>query len=92
MNTKIIGSITRWVLIISGAVTTFKADETFIEAINKLKETIAAGDKIAIAGALVTVVTLGWSIWDKIKTGKKEVAMEAKIKSLSVPSEIVKDC
>ncbi len=88
MNVKIIGSVVRWILITSGVITTFMNDASFIEAFNKLKEAMSSGNKVAIIGAAVTVITLGWSIWDKIKTQNKEDIAEAKIKSLSNVIEV----
>ena len=88
MNTKVVGSIVRWALVISGAITTFMSDASFMDAFGKLKDAISSGDKVAVVGAAVTVITLGWSIWDKIKTQSKENEAEAKIKSLSNTIEV----
>ena len=90
MNTKVIGSVVRWALIIAGAVTTFMTDQSFMEAFDKLKDAIASGNNVAIIGAAVTVITLGWSIWDKVVTNRKEVAMKSQIKSLQVAVAMAK--
>lgn len=86
MNTKIIGSIVRWAVVIAGTIGVFTSDPTFADAINKLKEGIASGDTVTIIGSAVTVLTLGWSIWDKIKTQKTEVKLKSEIASIKMLS------
>lgn len=86
MNTKIIGSIVRWAVVISGTIGVFASDPSFAEAINKLKDGIASGDTATIIGSAVTVLTLGWSIWDKVKTQKTEVKLKSEIASIKMLS------
>lgn len=86
MNIKIIGSIVRWIVVISGTVGVFASDPTFADAINKLKESIASGDTVTIIGGAVTVLTLGWSIWDKVKTQKTEVKLKNEIAHIKMLS------
>lgn len=88
MNTKIIGSIVRWVLVLGGAITAFMSNESFMDAFDALKDAVSSGDTAAIIGAAITLITLGWSIWDKIQTGKKEAIAAAKIKALTTEIEI----
>ena len=86
MNTKIIGSIVRWAVVISGTIGVFASDPTFADALNKLKEGISSGDTVTIIGSAVTVLTLGWSIWDKVKTQKTEVKLKSEIASIKMLS------
>jgi len=83
MNIKVIGSVIRWVLVIIGSIGIFASDAGFVDALKKLQESIASGDILTIISSVVAVVTLGWSIWDKIKTQNKEEEAEATIKQLS---------
>lgn len=84
MNTKIIGSVIRWGAIVVSTIGVFMGDATFAEALNKLKESIASGDTVTIVGSLVTVLTLGWSIWDKVKTQKTEIKLKSEIASIKM--------
>ncbi len=83
MNIKVIGSIVRWAVLLSSAAAAFAGDASFVEAISKLKDAISSGNTPTIISSVLAVATLGWSIWDKVKTQKKENEAEAKIKSLS---------
>lgn len=86
MNTKIIGSIVRWALIILGAVGTFASDASFMDALNRFMQSISSGDVPTIIGSLVALATLGWSIWDKVKTSRTETALKAEIQSIKMAS------
>lgn len=91
MNTKVIGSIVRWVLVLGGAITAFMSNESFMDAFDKLKEALSSGDTATIIGSAVTLITLGWSIWDKIKTQRVETSMKAQIRSLNSTVQILQD-
>ena len=84
MNIKIIGSVVRWLVVIGGAIGVFASDPTFTDTLNKLKESIASGDTVAIVGGSVTLITLGWSIWDKIKTQKTEIKLKSEIADIKM--------
>ena len=83
MNAKVVGSIVRWTLLITSTVGAFMGDASFMDAFEKLKNGIVSHDMPTIIGSAVAVITLGWSIWDKIKTQNKEDEASAQIKSLS---------
>ena len=86
MNTKIIGSIIRWSAVVASTIGVFMGDASFAEALNRLKESISSGDTATIVGSAVTLLTLGWSIWDKIKTQKIEVKLKSEIASIKMLS------
>ena len=88
MNIKIIGSIVRWSVLVASTVGAFMGDASFMDAFEKLKNGIASHDIPTIIGSAVAVITLGWSIWDKIKTQNKENEANAQIKSLSETVQI----
>jgi hypothetical protein len=83
MNTKVIGSVVRWIIVISGTVGAFMGDASFMSALDQLKESIASGNVGAIVATAGTALALGWSIWDKVKTQQKEDQANAQIKTLS---------
>jgi uncharacterized membrane protein len=86
MNIKVIGSVIRWVVVTAGTIGVFVSDPSFSEALKKLADSFSNGDLVTIVGSVVTVATLGWSIWDKVKTQRTEVKLKGEIAHIKMLS------